>query len=218
MHPEIPVAVTDPSATARCYFDRPSAPEVECVEDAEIRAQVLADMVMMKKAAVDYMHPEIPVVITDPFATARCYFERHSAPEVESFEEAEYRTQVLADMISLKKLAADYMHPELPAAVTDPFATARCYFDRHSADVSTFISHVSVMSTEEVVRARSDTEQFDLEDDVFHDMKNKFTRFSRAHSFGVEEESKVIDKEEEGHLSRSPSSVMLFDMVGDRAY
>jgi len=218
LHPELPVTVTDPSATARCYFDRPSAPEVECVEDAEIRAEVLADMVMMKKAAVDYMHPEIPVVITDPFATARCYFERHSAPEVESFEEAEYRTQVLADMISLKKLAADYMHPELPAAVTDPFATARCYFDRHSADVSTFISHVSVMSTEEVVRARSDTEQFDLEDDVFHDMKNKFTRFSRAHSFGVEEESKVIDKEEEGHLSRSPSSVMLFDMVGDRAY
>jgi hypothetical protein len=218
MHPERSVVVTDPFATARCYFDRPSAPQVESVDEAEYRAQVLADMISLKKLAADYMHPELPVVVTDPFATARCYFDRYSAPEVETVEEAEYRTQVLADMISLKKSAVEYMHPELPAFVTDPCATARCYFDRHSADVSTFMSHVSVRSTKEVARTRSDTEQFDLEDDVFHDMKDRFTRFSRAHSFGVEEESKVIDKEEEGHLSRSPSSVMLFDMVGDRAY
>jgi hypothetical protein len=175
LHPELPVNATDASAKARCYFDRSSAPEVESVENTEIRAPAIVDMAVMKKSAVHYMHPELPVLVTDPFAKARCYFDRPSTPEVESFEDAD-RAQVIADMISLKKLAADYMHPELNAAVIDPSATTRCYFDRHSADVSTFISHVSVMSAEEVVRTRSDTAQSDLEDDVFHDMKNRFTR------------------------------------------
>jgi hypothetical protein len=175
LHPELPVNATDASAKARCYFDRSSAPEVESVENTEIRAPAIVDMAVMKKSAVHYMHPELPVLVTDSFAKARCYFDRPSTPEVESFEDAD-RAQVIADMISLKKLAADYMHPELNAAVIDPSATTRCYFDRHSADVSTFISHVSVMSAEEVVRARSDTAQSDLEDDVFHDMKNRFTR------------------------------------------
>jgi hypothetical protein len=27
MHPELPVVTADPTATACCYFDRPSAPE-----------------------------------------------------------------------------------------------------------------------------------------------------------------------------------------------
>jgi len=218
LHPELPVVVTDPSATARCFFDRASVTDVESMEEAEYRAKVFADVAALKKVARDYMHPECAVVVTDPSATARCYFDRPSAPEVECVEDAEVRAQILSDMAALKKLAKDYMHPELPVTATDPLATARCYFDRPSADVTTFMSHVSVVdTTDEFARARSDTEQFDFEDDVFHDMKDRFTRFSRAHSFGVEEESKVIDKEEEGHLSRSPSSVMLFDMVGERA-
>jgi hypothetical protein len=218
LHPELPVVVTDPSATARCFFDRASVTDVESMEEAEYRAKVFADVAALKKVARDYMHPECAVVVTDPSATARCYFDRPSAPEVECVEDAEARAQILSDMAALKKLAKDYMHPELPVTATDPSATARCYFDRPSADVTTFMSHVSVVdTTDEFARARSDTEQFDFEDDVFHDMKDRFTRFSRAHSFGVEEESKVIDKEEEGHLSRSPSSVMLFDMVGERA-
>jgi hypothetical protein len=43
LHPEIPVTTTDPTATARCYFDRASAPEVESIEEAEARAQILSD-------------------------------------------------------------------------------------------------------------------------------------------------------------------------------
>merc|ERR1712154_349137 len=96
-HPEIGVVTTDPTATARCYFDRPSAPEQESIEEMKYREQVLADAAALKQLAVDYAHPEIGVVTTDPTATARCYFDRPSAPEQESIEDMEYREQVLAD-------------------------------------------------------------------------------------------------------------------------
>jgi hypothetical protein len=132
LHPELPVEV-DSTATARCYFDRASAPEQESLEEADYRQMVLADAAALKKLAVDYMHPELGVVTTDPSATARCYFDRASAPEQESVEEAEERRMVLADAAALKKLAIDYMHPELGVVTTDPSATARCYFDRASA-------------------------------------------------------------------------------------
>eukprot|EP01083_Nonionella_stella_P257486 881316_1 len=105
MHPEIPVVTTDATSTARCYFDRASAPEQESVEEAEESAMVLADAAALKKLAIDYMHPEIPVVTTDATSTARCYFDRASAPEQESVEEAEESAMVLADAAALKKLA-----------------------------------------------------------------------------------------------------------------
>jgi len=133
MHPELGVVTSDGTATARCYFDRPSAPEQESYEEAEERAMVLADAVALKKLAVDYMHPELGVVTSDATSTARCYFDRASAPEQESYEEAEERAMVLADALALKKLAVDYMHPELGVVTSDSTATARCYFDRASA-------------------------------------------------------------------------------------
>jgi len=220
MHPELPMVVSDSTATARCYFDRASAPEVESKEEAEARTQVLADAAALKKLAVDYLHPELPVVVSDPTATARCYFDRASAPEVESNEDAEARAQVLADAAALKKLAVDYLHPELPVVVSDSTATARCYFDRASAPGVEVAVGVATHDEEVEYRVRSDTDLFDFEEhhDVFHEIKETFTKFSRSHSIGLEEESKVIDKEEEGKLSRSPSSVMLFDMAGERSY
>merc|ERR1712007_235352 len=102
------------------------------IEEAEERAMALADAVALKKLAVDYMRPELGVVTSDPTANARCYFDRASAPEQESIEEAEERAMVLADAVALKKLAVDYMHPELGVVTSDPTATARCYFDRAS--------------------------------------------------------------------------------------
>eukprot|EP01083_Nonionella_stella_P176979 620739_1 len=132
-HPEIGVVNTDATATARCYFDRASAPEQESLEEAEYRQQVLADAAALKKLAIDYAHPELGVVTSDPAATARSYFDRASAPAQESLEEAEYRRQVLADAAALKQLAVDYAHPESAVTTMDPAATARCYFDRASA-------------------------------------------------------------------------------------
>ena len=132
-HPEIGVTASDPTATACCYFDRASAPEYENEDEAEYRSQVLADAVALKKLAIDYAHPEIGIVTSDPTATACCYFDRPSATPQESLEEAEYRRQVLADAVALKKLAVDYAHPEIGVVTSDPTATARCYFDRPSA-------------------------------------------------------------------------------------
>merc|ERR1712038_1453877 len=83
--------------------------------------------------AVDYMHPEIGVVASGPTAAARCYFDRASAPEQESVEDAEERAMALADAAALKKLAVDYMHPEIGVVASDPTTRARCYFDRPSA-------------------------------------------------------------------------------------
>ncbi len=135
-HPELGVVTSDPTATARCYFDRPSAPEQESLEEVDYRQQVLEDVAALKKLAVDYAHPEVAVVSCDATATARCYFDRPSAPEQEGEEEAEYRRQVLADAAALKKLAVDYAHPEIGVVTSDPTATARCYFDRASAPTS----------------------------------------------------------------------------------
>jgi hypothetical protein len=133
LHPEEPVVTSDATATARCYFDRASAPEQESLEEAEERARILADAKALKERAVWHAHPELPVTTSDATATARCYFDRASAPEQESLEEAEYRAAVLADALALKQQAVMYAHPELPVVTSDPTATARCYFDRASA-------------------------------------------------------------------------------------
>jgi hypothetical protein len=132
-HPEEPVKTTDPCAYGRNFFSRPSAPEQESLEEAEERARILQDAQLLKKYAVDYAHPELPVVTTDPTACGRNYFDRASAPEQESLEDMEARELVLADMRALKKLAVDYLHPELPVTTTDSYATGRNYFDRPSA-------------------------------------------------------------------------------------
>ena len=133
LHPEEPVAVSDPAACARCYFDRASAPEQESLEEAEERLRILADAQALKERAVWHAHPELPVVASDSTATARCYFDRASAPEQESLEEAAYRAAVLADAAALKERAVWHAHPELPVVSSDPTACARCYFDRTSA-------------------------------------------------------------------------------------
>ena len=140
----------DSTATARCYFDRASAPERLSVEEAEEQAAMLQDLVMLKQTAVDYLHPERPVVTTDPTATARCYFDRASAPQPEHPEEAEERLAILAEAQQLKDYARMYHHPEDPVKTTDATATARCYFDRYSApqpeDVETAAAHLRVLA------------------------------------------------------------------------
>ena len=128
MHPELPVVTTDPCATARSYFSRPSAENVDKEEEEE-RAQILAEAQQLKGLATDYMHPERPVVTLDPTAMGRNYFSKASAPE----QDDEEQRLILEEMKQLKALATDYMHPELPVTTTDPSAMGRCYFSRASA-------------------------------------------------------------------------------------
>ena len=59
---------------------------------------------------------------TDATACGRNYFDRASGPLVDPEEED--CGAVLADAAALKKLAVDYMHPEIGVKTTDGTATA----------------------------------------------------------------------------------------------
>jgi hypothetical protein len=128
LHPEKPVVTSDPSTTGRSYFSRPSA---EHEEDLEERDMIMEDMKQLQKLAVDYLHPEKPVVTSDPSTTGRSYFSRPSAEHEEDLEE---RDMIMEDMKQLQKLAVDYLHPEKPVVTSDPSTTGRSYFSRPSAE------------------------------------------------------------------------------------
>jgi len=134
MHPELGVTSSDPTLFGRNYFNRPSAPDTDDYEFANERAQVLTEAANLKKLAADYMHPELGVVTSDALLYGRNYFNRVSAPETEVMELANERAQVLAEAASLKKLAVDYMHPEIGVVnSSDGTLYGRNYFNRPSA-------------------------------------------------------------------------------------
>merc|ERR1712007_6034 len=141
-HPEIGVVTSDATACGRNYFTRFSADEMEEDEYADERAECLEEAAALKKAAVDYLHPEVGVTSCDANAFGRNYFSRYSAPTTEDAEEAEEHARILADSLALKKLAIDYRHPELGVVSCDATGTiatlrgnacARNYFNRASA-------------------------------------------------------------------------------------
>jgi hypothetical protein len=202
MHPEKPVVCTDSTASARNYFTRPSAP---IVDDEQERAEIMAEALALKELAGIHLHPERPVVCTDATAMARNFFTRPSAPVLEDEQE---RALILAEMAALKKLAVDYMHPELPVVCTDPCARSRCYFERASAPEQ---DH----PVEAAIAAHAHASGVNFEQEVMEDIRQTINnKFQRSHSFGKNEATRMFTKEEEGHLSRSPSSVMLFDLGG----
>jgi xylose isomerase len=133
MHPEIGVTSANPTVFGRNYFNRPSAPEIEEDEYADERAEILAECAALKKLAVDYLHPEVGVTSTDGECFGRNYFNRPSAPETEDVEDADERARILAEAAALKKLAIDYMHPEVGVTSTDGACFGRNYFNRYSA-------------------------------------------------------------------------------------
>jgi uncharacterized protein (UPF0261 family) len=141
LHPEIGVKKTDGACFGRNYFNRPSAPETEDVEEANERAQILVDALALKKSAVNYMHPEVGVTVEDSTVFGRNYFNRASAPDTEDDEFADERADVLADALALKQAAIDYLHPEIGVKTTDATLFGRNYFSRYSAP--------DVMSVEE---------------------------------------------------------------------
>jgi len=133
LHPEVGITESAPESFGRNYFNRYSADDVEDMDDAEEAARVLADAMALKKSAVDYMHPEVGVTTTDATACGRNYFTRYSAPEVEDMEDSSECARILAEAVSLKKLAVDFMHPESGVTATDASVFGRNYFNRYSA-------------------------------------------------------------------------------------
>lgn len=219
-HPEFGVKVTDPTVFGRNYFNRPSAPETENPEEAEERAQILADAASLKEAAIRYAHPEVGVKTTDPAAFGRNYYSRPSAPDVESPEESEARACIFSDAAALKKLAADYAHPEVGVKTTDPTVFGRNYFNRpsghgHEDEIATHATHT--MSTEyahytehaETMSHDHSYDHFDMDEDMYHDMREQFKAIVHECDHC---EAPLEDKNGEGNLSRSPSSVMLFGL------
>ena len=123
-HPELPVPNGVPSSN---FFNRVNAPEEEDEDEEDERDEILADCAALKQLAVDYAHPEVP--ITSNGSTARCFFDRASAPQADA-----ERDEILADCAALKQLAVDYAHVEIP--VTTNGNCGRCYFERASKEVA----------------------------------------------------------------------------------
>lgn len=134
LHPEKPVVSSDPFATGRNYFIRPSADAYEDVEECQERELLLQDMKKMKQLAVDYLYPEYAVTTSDPFAFGRNFYSRPSAEESTVVDDMEERELILQDMQQLKALAVDFMHPERPVEISDPLNFGRNYFSRPASD------------------------------------------------------------------------------------
>lgn len=129
LHPEKPVR-TNPAAFGRCYFQRASAPQQVSQDEYEEAYKIVSDAMALKKLAVDYKHPELPVEFCEG---ARCYFERASAPAQDLAGEAEQKSQILLELATLKNAAYDYLHPEAPVATTNATIFGRNYFSRFAA-------------------------------------------------------------------------------------
>jgi hypothetical protein len=231
-NPHEPVK-SDGFATARNFFTRPSAPEYE--EDTDERDQILAEVQELKKVAGWYANPHEPVK-SDGFATARNFFTRLSA-EQSTDENEEERDNIIADGKELKKLAVDYLHPEKPVA-SSSVNCARNYFDRASAGGHADHIHTEGYSNQSELHSdyvqhgyaydydhhddhhhddvsqqsfHSHGDHFDMDED-FHGFRESMTAF---HDAVVGHDQIPMIKEEDdgkgGNLSRSPSTVMLFD-------
>jgi hypothetical protein len=215
LHPEYPVVTMDPFACGRNFFTRATAPEQESLEESEERARILEDVKQLKQLAVDYMHPELPVATTNAFACGRNFFTRASAPEQESLEEAEERACILEEAKKLKQLAVDYLHPELPVVTTDPTACGRNYFSRasgvgHYGMIHTFPAHEDDLHHDEH-HHHEHWDHFHMDEDLDMASYEAPAKFSGGDELYQEfKQQQQQDNEEEGKLSRSPSSVMLF--------
>ena len=133
LYPEEGVVTSYAPSYGRSYFSRYSAIEQKSVEKSEERAAILDDVMKLRQAARQYLQPVESVVSSDATSYGRCYFGRYSAIEQESVEESEEHQNVLNDALALKRLAMDYMHPEVRIVTSDLAACARCYFDSISA-------------------------------------------------------------------------------------
>jgi len=213
LHPERPVVCEDPTLFGRNYFSRASAPEQEDSALAQEREHVLSEAKALKKLAVDYLHPEYPVATEDSTVFGRNYFGRASAPEQEDLALVHERELVLAEGKALKKLAVDYLHPEISVVTSDGAVSGRNFFNRPGAHIHDQMVHTFPAHEDDGHEDHHHMDHFGMDEDVdfmFDDMRDQFVAPTSALV-------KPDDSGEEGgNLSRSPSSVMLF--TGESAY
>merc|ERR1719291_1338533 len=126
MHPEAKVENIDATLFGRNYFNRSDAPELSSMDEADERAQILADVALLKKHAASYCYPEAPVAVDCTAFGRNCFTATCDMDEEE-------RAQILAEAAMFKKLASDYLHPEARVENTDATLFGRNYFNRSDA-------------------------------------------------------------------------------------
>ena len=127
--PEAGIESVDQSCFGNNFFNRSSPNE----DDTEERKKVLDEATALKKIASAFQHPENTVVSSDPNSFGSNLFSRPSAPEETDFDDTR---NVLADAAAFKKIAADYHHPEIGVASTDPACFGRNCFNHMDGDES----------------------------------------------------------------------------------
>jgi len=218
-HPERPVSVEDPTVFGRNYFSRASADEQEDEALAQERELVLKEAHQLKKLAVDYLHPERPVVVEDPTLFGRNFFSRVSAVEQEDEDLAQERELVLKEAKQLKKFSSYFMHPELPVVAEG--AAGRNFFSRagtriHDYKVHSFPAHVDDDHAHDDDNHNEMTEHFGMDEDFDHMFDDMREQLAASSAQSGKNKDKNPNDEEEGDLSRSPSSVMLY--IGESIY
>merc|ERR1711935_315128 len=188
LEPEKPIAV-DSTSYGRNFFTRPSA-EQATKEDEEEISRILSDALELKKLAVDYYHPEKPIE-SSSVNCARNYFNRPSATgHADHIHSEGYCNQ--------SNIHSDYVQEGYGY---DGEYDQHDHYDHHHHHGDD-VSHQSF---------QSHGDHFDMDEEL-HGFRDSITAFHN--SVTAEHHHIPIIKEEdgkEGNLSRSPSSIMLFD-------
>jgi hypothetical protein len=232
LYPESKIDV-DPTTFARNYYSLLAPVEDDLEEEGE---RVLAEAVELKKVAGWHLHPEKPVA-SSSINCASNYFKRAQVTEKDD-DDLEERERVLEEVAELKKIAIDYFHPEKPVAPSS-VNCSRNYFNRafakgdHSECIQTqgYANHPDDIEQHYVMHDddyhqddyhhhddishssfNSHGDHFDMDEDVFHGFRDSINAF--RDSVIHDQQTPIIEEEvdgKEGNLSRSPSSIMLFE-------
>jgi hypothetical protein len=188
LEPSKPVSV-DPTTFGRNYFNRHSAEQADEENQEEAKSSILLDAKELKKLALDYLHPENPVG-SSSINCARNYFDRPSATGLADHIHTQGHTNDA-------NFSGDYVQHGY--SFHDDYAHHE-HHHQHDCDVSHQSYH-------------SHGDHFEMDED-FHGFRDSINAF-RDSVVGAHDSQHIpIIKEEdgkEGNLSRSPSSIMLFD-------
>jgi len=189
-HREVGAKSSDGTMSGRNYFNRPSALETEDVDFANERVRVLEESLQLKKLATDYSHPEVGVKSSDGRSSGRNYFNRPSALETEDAEFANERVRVLEEMLQLRK-----WDPKPPTGI--------------------YVESPNDTDNDETSSTDESDHMFEFEEEYdFTEVRETFINFvpSQPRPESKMKMIELVEEDEEGNLSRSPSSVMLFGL------
>ena len=149
----------------------------------------------LKKQAINYMHLEMGVTTTDATAFGHNYFNRPSGPEVESKDQEEGRSRVLAEASLLKKHAVDYMHPEMGVKTSNSTVYAHNYFGPDMNAINTeavpsFDEEAHKDSVSEVEESNGSMFELDDHDDDFSMLRHSLQAFIPINPHGSSSNNK----------------------------